>query len=253
MAYYVFDGANNRYDSMTKEQILSAITSAIETHSISNVDTGFVTTLKEQNNQTGLKFWVGTQAEYNALVSSHSLEGDTFYIIGDDTTIDDLQAAIAELQTSFSEIGSTITTMQGNISDNASALSTLQTTIVPVSHGGTGATGKANARLNLGIHTSGEINIEFPANTNELELEIDFVDGYIANGALSTFIWGQIRSYKGLANDTADPNNYAASCICTHKVALGTTGEKLYVTIKYVGNETRQDSFIFGLNILYFA
>ena len=34
---------------MTKEQILAAITQAVESHTVSDVDTGFVTTLKEQN------------------------------------------------------------------------------------------------------------------------------------------------------------------------------------------------------------
>jgi len=67
--YYVLSENNCKFESFTKEQILSAIQQAVNSGEIKNVDTGFVTKIKEQNKNAGLMFWVGTQAEYNALES----------------------------------------------------------------------------------------------------------------------------------------------------------------------------------------
>lgn len=80
--YYVICDDNCKFESMTKEQILSAITQAVEGHTVGDVDTGFVTTLKEQNANTGLRFWVGTTAQYNALASR---ERNVLYILTDET------------------------------------------------------------------------------------------------------------------------------------------------------------------------
>lgn len=88
MAYYVLDTGDNKIESMSKEQILAAITQAVENGTISDVDTGFVTTIKEQNHQQGLKFWYGTMAEFNALGSK---QPNTFYIFSDDTTLQDIE------------------------------------------------------------------------------------------------------------------------------------------------------------------
>lgn len=92
--YYVFDDNLCKAESMTKEEILAAITQAVESHEISDVDTGFVTTLKEQNSNTALKFWVGTTAQYNAIAQKDS---NCFYIVTDDSELDDLESEIANI------------------------------------------------------------------------------------------------------------------------------------------------------------
>lgn len=92
--YYVLGFGNNLIEGMTKEQILAAITQAVESHTIFDVDTGFVTTLKEQNANTGLKFWIGTTAQYNAIQEK---DNDCFYILTDDTELEDIQDAIETL------------------------------------------------------------------------------------------------------------------------------------------------------------
>lgn len=94
--YYVICDDNCRFPSMTKEQILAAITQAVEGHEIADVDTGFVTTLKEQNANTGLRFWVGTTAQYNALASK---ERNVLYILTDETP----EEAYAEEFAEFNE------------------------------------------------------------------------------------------------------------------------------------------------------
>lgn len=92
--YYVLSAGNNLTESMTKEQILSAITQAVESHTISDVDTGFVEKVKEQNSAANLKFWVGTTAQYNALATK---ENGCFYILTDDTQFEDMEAEIDDL------------------------------------------------------------------------------------------------------------------------------------------------------------
>jgi hypothetical protein len=65
--YYVFCDMNCKFESMTKEQIITAITQAVNDGTVGDIDAGFITTLKEQNAGKGLTFWLGTTAEYNAI------------------------------------------------------------------------------------------------------------------------------------------------------------------------------------------
>lgn len=95
MAYYVIGEGNNFYEGMTKEQILAAITQAVESHTISDVDTGFVTTVKEQNRNTPLALWVGTEAEYNAIQDK---DYNTLYIKTDDSTLEAIEEALQSQQ-----------------------------------------------------------------------------------------------------------------------------------------------------------
>ena len=91
--YYCFCGSNCKYETMTKEQILAAITQAVETGKIHDVDTGFVTKVKETNGGKAVTFWVGTQAQYNAIENK---ELNCMYIITDDTKFEDLEKSVAE-------------------------------------------------------------------------------------------------------------------------------------------------------------
>lgn len=79
--YYVLSENNCKFESFTKEQILTAIQQTVESGKIKDVDSGFVTKIKEQNKNAGLMFWIGTQAEYNALESK---KNNCLYIITDD-------------------------------------------------------------------------------------------------------------------------------------------------------------------------
>ena len=88
ITYYVLRADNCRFEGMTKEQILTAITQAVETGTIQNVDTGFVTKIKEQNSGSAVTLWVGTQAQYNALGTK---EPNCLYIITDDNTVETMQ------------------------------------------------------------------------------------------------------------------------------------------------------------------
>ena len=85
--YYCYCDSNCKFETMTKEQILAAIAQAVETGSVGNCDTGFVTKVKEQNGGSCVTFWVGTRAQYNAIETK---EQNCMYIITDDTTSADI-------------------------------------------------------------------------------------------------------------------------------------------------------------------
>ena len=87
--YYVICDDGCEFPAMTKEQILTAIQQAVESHEITDVDSGFVTTLKEQNANKGVKFWFGTSAQFAALETKQS---DTLYILTDDDTMEGIEA-----------------------------------------------------------------------------------------------------------------------------------------------------------------
>lgn len=77
--YYVICDDNCKFESMTKEQIIAAIASATG-KTPTSIDDAFITKIKEQNRNIPLKFWIGTQAEYNAIENP---EDNTFYIFTD--------------------------------------------------------------------------------------------------------------------------------------------------------------------------
>jgi hypothetical protein len=80
---------------MTKEQILTAITQAVQSGTVKDIDTGFVSTVKTING-TPLRFFVGTQSAYDAL--SDAQKTNLFAIISNDVTKDGLLSAIENLQ-----------------------------------------------------------------------------------------------------------------------------------------------------------
>lgn len=98
---YVLCGQNCKYEGMTKEQILTAIVNAIQTREIGDINTGFVTTIKTVNNQP-MKFFLGKQAEYAQLTEDD--KQNLFAIITDDTTRENLIAAIEALTTEHTEL-----------------------------------------------------------------------------------------------------------------------------------------------------
>ena len=77
--YYVICDNDCLFESMTKEQIYDAIANATG-NTPTSVDEAFITKILEQNKQESMKFWRGTQAEYNAL---QEVSADTYYIITD--------------------------------------------------------------------------------------------------------------------------------------------------------------------------
>lgn len=119
--YWVLCDDNCRFPAMTKEQIYDAIAEATGM-TPTPVDEAFITMIKEQNANHNMKFWHGTEAQFNALEET---DPDTVYVIGTNKvkSVDALEAAVSELQEE----------------------------VQPVDRGGTGATTAEGARANLGL------------------------------------------------------------------------------------------------------
>lgn len=98
---YVFDENKNLFEGWDKEEIIAAIVNYLETHAVGDVDTGFVTTIKEQNAEKGLKFWIGTTAQYNAIETK---DADTLYILTDDSELQDIEAKVEQAYAAWAGI-----------------------------------------------------------------------------------------------------------------------------------------------------
>lgn len=91
---YALDEGANKWETMTKEQIITAIMQAVNEGTIGNLDAGFIHLVQEMNKQKTLSFWVGTITEFNALKEK---DNDTLYLFTDDPTLDDIETALQTL------------------------------------------------------------------------------------------------------------------------------------------------------------
>lgn len=92
---YVICDQNCKFEGMTKEQIYTAIVQAVNEGTIGDIDTGFISTIKTITGST-LKFFVGTQAEYDVLTDEQKL--NLFAVISNDETLSGIDEAIKALQ-----------------------------------------------------------------------------------------------------------------------------------------------------------
>lgn len=113
--YYCFCEDNCKFETLTKEQILAAITQAIETHEITNVDTGFVTKIKELNSGEPIQFWLGTYSQYHAIAEP---EENVFYIITNDNRIDVMEETVSEMKEQVDNLSDYVTDKMMDISGN---------------------------------------------------------------------------------------------------------------------------------------
>lgn len=79
-------------EGMTREEVITAIEQIVRTGEVEDLDTGFVTTLKEIHNGIGFRIWLGTTAEYNAL---DHIESNVMYIKTDDNSAAQVAIAVA--------------------------------------------------------------------------------------------------------------------------------------------------------------
>jgi len=105
MAHYIHDDKNNRIEGMSKEEIYALLAAAIQQGQLPSVDddTAFVTMFKSIVDGKTYKMGFCTQAQYNELEAEGLLEVDTYYIITDDTTYDDLVNVIDGVNTSLND------------------------------------------------------------------------------------------------------------------------------------------------------
>ena len=77
---------------------------AEEGGTIHDIDTGFVTTLKEINHGLPFRVWLGTTEEYQTLAEAGLLEAGVLYLRSDDTSAEEIRAAVAALQAAAAEL-----------------------------------------------------------------------------------------------------------------------------------------------------
>lgn len=98
---FVICDKNCKFEGMTKEQILTAIMQAASSGIITDVDAGFITTIKTINGLP-LRFFVGEQSEYLALTAEQ--KKGLFAIITNDTAKAGFEEAIREISTELTEL-----------------------------------------------------------------------------------------------------------------------------------------------------
>lgn len=125
--------SKSNYETLTREQILAAITQAVSGGTIGDIDTGFVTKIKEQNHGNELRFWVGTSAEYNALVELEEIENNVLYIKTDDTSAAEISGKITEFSEAIETILGYIDRLFSELSENRTRITALEAkTYTPV-------------------------------------------------------------------------------------------------------------------------
>ena len=116
MAKYVHDDNNNRIEALSKEEIYALIDEVIESGELpSDVPPAFVTALKSIVDGKAYKIGFCTQYEYNQIEARGGLVADALYIITDDETEQDLEAAIDALSARITANGNFITALDNRI------------------------------------------------------------------------------------------------------------------------------------------
>jgi hypothetical protein len=98
--HYVLDENNNKVEAYDKQEVLAAIEKAIADGSLADLvaDAAFVTKLKCCVGGGTHQMAFITQAQYNELKARGSVATGCVYFITDDTTVDDINTAIEQLE-----------------------------------------------------------------------------------------------------------------------------------------------------------
>lgn len=101
--YYCICDSNCKFETMTKEQIIAAIAEATG-NAPTSIDNSFITKVKESNTGGNVSFWIGTEAQYNAIAAA--VDSTPFiaridangrlYVCKDDSVLSTLQQTVAK-------------------------------------------------------------------------------------------------------------------------------------------------------------
>ena len=97
------------------EQVAAMLEQIIETGEITEVDVGVMTTIKEINHGTGLRIWIGTTAELNALPSKAS---NVLYLRTDGDDLTELEEELGDLEADVADIAADVTDLQTATADS---------------------------------------------------------------------------------------------------------------------------------------
>lgn len=118
---HIFDDADkNKYEAYTKQEVLEVIQEAISSGELPEEINGLVLTFKNPVDNQAYKIAFCTQAKYNELQSGGQLEANCYYFITDDSSYDDLDNAISNLQTQIEKNTNDISVLDENKTDKRS-------------------------------------------------------------------------------------------------------------------------------------
>ena len=117
MKHIIDDADKNKYEAYTKEEVLEVIQEAISSGELPEEINGLVLTFKNPVYNQAYKIAFCTQAKYNELVAGGLIEENCYYFITDDTSYDDLENAIATLQSGVNQHTNDIEDIKEDISD----------------------------------------------------------------------------------------------------------------------------------------
>lgn len=103
--YNVVRGDGVFFEGMTKEQIIAAIAEATG-KTVEDIDSAFITKIKEINKGNAIRLWMGTNAEYNALETK---EDDVLYYVTDDTFVEDTGTALETINNRITQNNTELT------------------------------------------------------------------------------------------------------------------------------------------------
>lgn len=106
MPVYVLDDNNNKIEGLDKEGVLAVLAQTIQDGTLNDIvaEAAFVSKLKCCVGGDTYNFAFVTMAKYNELFTAGLLVGNTYYIITDDTTADDLDAFLEDLSNKINNI-----------------------------------------------------------------------------------------------------------------------------------------------------
>lgn len=113
--FYCICDDDGKFETMTKEQILTAIEQAVEQGYVSDPDSAVFSKIKETHADAAVKMWVGTEAEFNGILPAPTISkavvrvgtDGVLYLCTNDTSLDFLVEGVytkAEIDAKFAAI-----------------------------------------------------------------------------------------------------------------------------------------------------
>ena len=101
--FYCICDDDGKFETMTKEQILTAIAQAVEQGYVSDPDSAVFSKIKEIHANGALQIWKGTEAEFNGLLPAPTVSkaivrigaDGVLYLCTDDTSLEFLDAGFS--------------------------------------------------------------------------------------------------------------------------------------------------------------
>ena len=202
--FYVLDDDKNKVEALSKEDVYALLEQAIEDGDLSHIeaDSAFVSKLKSIINGSVHHVEFVTQAQFNSMQQGGTLVAGTYYFITDDTTAEDLGAAIDDLSDEINSTNARITNLDAENRKKADAIYRNSTSgrILVYDHGSTG-TVDVSDYMKAGKTATDIIAfvIKVRIETNNAEVLEEFVNVICYNDGASTVSFFGVASASSTA------------------------------------------------------